>query len=60
MELSRKEEIVALAALTEYMESIERKLNSVEIDEDTQSELANDATLVEILIARLEESIGKN
>lgn len=59
MELSKKEQIVALAALKEYMGIIEGKLKSGELDEDEYADTANDATLMEILIGRLEESLGK-
>ena len=59
MELSKKEQIIALAALNEYMSNIERKLKSGELDEDEYADAANDAALLEILIGRLEEALGK-
>lgn len=59
MELSKKEQIVALAALTEYMGGIERKLKSGELEEEEYANLGNDAALVEILIERLKSALGK-
>jgi hypothetical protein len=59
MELSTKEKIITLAALNDYMKSLESKLNSGELDEDEYADIANDATLLEILIARFEEEVGK-
>ena len=50
MELSQKEKIISLAALKKYMEYLERRLQSEDISEEEQSELANDASLLEILI----------
>lgn len=58
MELSIKEKIITLAALNEYLRAIESNLNSGELDEDEQANLANDASLLEILIARFEEEVG--
>ena len=59
MELSAKEKIITLAALNEYMRSLESKLQSGELDEDAYADIANDATLLEILISRFEEEVGK-
>lgn len=60
MDLSTKEKIITLAALNEYMSSMEGKLKSGELDEDAYADVANDATLLEILISRFEEEvIGK-
>lgn len=57
MDLSAKEKIITLAALNEYMNTIERKLKSGKLDEDTYADVANDATLLEILISRFEEEV---
>ena len=59
MELGTKEKIIVLAALNEYMSSIEGKLRSGALDEDAYAEVANDAALLEILIARFQEALGK-
>lgn len=59
MELNTKEKIITLAALNDYMRSLESKLNSGELDEDENADIANDATLLEILIARFEEEVRK-
>lgn len=59
MELSIKEKMITLAALHEYMNTTQSKLKSGELDEDTYADEANDATLLAILIARLEEELRK-
>ena len=59
MELSQKEKIIALAALHKYMEYLESQLRSDEIDEEQHSEIANDASLLEILIYKAEEDLKK-
>jgi hypothetical protein len=57
MDLSAKEQIITLAALTKYMEHLEGLLQSEHLDEDERADIANDATLLEILIARFEAEI---
>ncbi len=57
MELSQKEKIISLAALNKYMEYLEGQLQSEEISEEEQSEIANDASLLEILIYKVEQEI---
>lgn len=57
MELSQKEKIISLAALHKYMEYLESQLKSEELDEETYSEIANDASLLEILIYKSEQEL---
>lgn len=57
MELSQKEKIISLAALNKYMEYLESQLHSEEISEEEQSEIANDASLLEILIYKVEQEL---
>ena len=57
MDLSAKEQVVTLAALTKYMEHLEAQLASDHLDEDERANIANDATLLEILIARFEVEV---
>lgn len=57
MELSQKEKIISLAALNKYMEYLESQLQSEEISEEEQSEIANDASLLEILIYKVEQEL---
>ena len=57
MELSQKEKIISLAALNKYMEYLENQLQSEEISEEEQSEIANDASLLEILIYKVEQEL---
>ena len=57
MDLSAKEQVITLAALTKYMEHLEGQLASAHLDEDERADIANDATLVEILIARFEAEV---
>lgn len=57
MELSQKEKIISLAALNKYMEYLESQLQSEEISEEEQSEMANDASLLEILIYKVEQEL---
>jgi hypothetical protein len=58
MDLSAKEQTITLAALTKYMEHLEGQLESDDLDEDERADIANDATLLEILIARFEAEIS--
>lgn len=57
MELSAKEKIITLTALSEYMKSLEAQLNAGDLDEDAYADAVNDATLLEILIARFEQEL---
>ena len=57
MELSQKEKIISLAALHKYMEYLELKLRAEELDEETYSDIANDASLLEILIYKTEQEL---
>lgn len=57
MELSPKEKIITLAALCKYMEFLEAQINSEEVDEEVRAEIANDASLLEILIDRAEQEL---
>jgi len=59
MELSQKEKIISLAALHKYMEYLEAQLRSEEVDEELYSDIANDASLLEILIFKTEEELKK-
>lgn len=59
MELSQKEKIISLAALRKYMEYLESQLQSEENDEETYSDIVNDASLLEILIYRTEQELEK-
>ncbi len=58
MELGNKEKVIILASLHQYMASIETKLNTGVLDEDENSDLVNDASLLEIVIAKFEEEIN--
>jgi hypothetical protein len=58
MDLGKKEKIVILAALHQYMETIEDSLNSGELDEDENADLVNDVSLLEIIISRFEEEVN--
>lgn len=58
MNLSAKERVITLAALTQYMDHLERQLASDLLNEDERADIANDASLLEILIARLEADIA--
>ena len=60
MHLSAKEQIITLAALTKYMEHLEAVLTSEDLDDDERADTANDATLLEILIARFEAEVTGN
>ena len=55
MEFGEKEKAVILAALNQYMASIEKSLNDGELEEGESADLVNDATLLEIIISRFEE-----
>lgn len=57
MDLSAKEKTIVLAALHKYMEFLESELSSNELSEDSQAEIANDASLLEILIYRAEQEL---
>lgn len=57
MELSQKEKIISLAALNKYMQYLEGQLQSENIPEEEQSEMANDASLLEILIYKFEQEL---
>lgn len=57
MELSQKEKVISLVALNKYMEYLEGQLQSEEISEEEQAEMANDASLLEILIYKVEQEI---
>jgi hypothetical protein len=57
MELSQKEKILLLAALHKYMEHFEHQLQSEDVSEEVQSEIANDASLLEILIYKAEQEL---
>jgi hypothetical protein len=57
MELSQKEKVISLAALHKYMQYLELQLRSEELDEETYSEIANDASLLEILIYKVEQEV---
>lgn len=57
MELSEKEKIISLAALHKYMEHLEAQLRSEELDEEAYAEIANDASLLEILIYKSEQEL---
>ena len=59
MDLSPKEKIITLAALIQYMERLEAQLASVQLGEDERADIANDATLLEILIARFEAEVRR-
>ena len=54
MDLSAKEQIITLAALTRYMAYLEGRLASEDLEEGERADIANDATLLEILVARFE------
>jgi hypothetical protein len=53
MELSSKERIITLAALTHYMSHLEAQLSSTQLDDEERADMTNDAALLEILIADL-------
>ncbi|WNO08886.1 hypothetical protein [Teredinibacter sp. KSP-S5-2] len=55
MEFGEKEKVVILAALNQYMASIEKSLNDGELDEEESADLVNDASLLEIIISRFED-----
>lgn len=57
MKLSQKEKVISLVALNKYMEYLEGQLQSEEISEEEQAEMANDASLLEILIYKVEKEI---
>lgn len=57
MELSQKEKVISLAALHKYMEYLEAQLHSDELDEDAHSDIANDASVLEILIYKAEQEL---
>lgn len=57
MKLSQKEKVISLVALNKYMEYLEGQLQSEEISEEEQAEMANDASLLEILIYKVEQEI---
>ncbi|WP_445772136.1 hypothetical protein [Rheinheimera sp.] len=58
MELSQKEKVIALAALHKYMEHLEAQLRSDEIDEEAYADIANDASVLEILICKTEQELN--
>jgi len=58
MELGEKEKVIILAALHQYMKTIEESLNSDEFDEGENADLVNDASLLEIIISRFEERVN--
>ncbi|MES2823554.1 MAG: hypothetical protein V4732_08130 [Pseudomonadota bacterium] len=57
MEVSQKEKIISLAALHKYMEYLELQLGYEELDEETYADIANDASLLEILIYKAEQEL---
>ncbi|MES2672820.1 MAG: hypothetical protein V4660_01205 [Pseudomonadota bacterium] len=57
MELSQKEKIISLTALHKYREYLELQLGSEELDEETYADIANDASLLEILIYKAEQEL---
>ncbi|MFV2015214.1 MAG: hypothetical protein ACC656_07300 [Candidatus Heimdallarchaeota archaeon] len=58
MEIGEKEKVIILASLHQYMKIIEKTLNSQELDEEENADLANDASLLEIIISRFEEEVN--
>jgi len=55
MEIGEKEKVIILTALHQYMKIIEKSSNSHNLNEDENADLANDASLLEIIISRFEE-----
>ncbi len=58
MNLGKKERVVVLAALRQYMTSIETALNNNKLSEYESSELVNDAALLEIVVSKFEEEVS--
>jgi len=56
MEFGEKEKVIILAALHNYMETIEKILSDETLNEDDNAELVNDASLLEIIISRFDDS----
>jgi hypothetical protein len=55
MELGIKEKQVILVALRRYLKELEDQLNSAELEEEDAADIANDATLVDLLVSRFEQ-----
>jgi hypothetical protein len=55
MDLGVKEKQVILVALRRYLSELEGQLNSETAEEEDAAAIANDATLVELLVSRFEE-----
>lgn len=58
MELGEKEKVIVLAALHQYMKTIEASLGSDELNGDENADLVNDASLLEIIISRFEDEVN--
>lgn len=55
MELGAKEKQIALVALHRFMDELKQKMESEEVGEDEYSDYVNDASLLEIVIAKFEQ-----
>jgi len=56
MEFGEKEKVIISAALHNYMETIEKILSDGTLNEDENADLVNDASLLEIIISRFDDS----
>jgi hypothetical protein len=54
MVLGAKEKQIILVSLRHYLRELEQRIKSADIGDDERADLGNDATLVELLISRLE------
>ncbi len=59
MELGKKEKTLVLAALHQYMKTLEAFLANDDLDEEERADLVNDASLLEIVISTFEEEVNQ-
>jgi hypothetical protein len=57
MDFGVKEKQIILVALRRFLRELEDQLNSEDINEEESADLANDASLVDLLVSRFEEEV---